>query len=104
MNENQFGLRQQKSTVDAAMAIKIFAQESLDAGEVIALISLDIQGAFDEAWRPGVLRELKESKCPKNLYNLTMSYFTQRTAALTTNSLRTDKLVRRGCLRGHAAA
>jgi hypothetical protein len=38
MNENQFGFRPQKSTVDTAMAIKAFVQESLDAGEVIALI------------------------------------------------------------------
>jgi hypothetical protein len=65
MNENQFGFRPQKSTIDAAMAIKTFVQESLDAGEVIALVSLDVQGAFDAARWPGVLRELKESKCPK---------------------------------------
>jgi hypothetical protein len=67
------------------MAIKTSVQESLDAGEVIALISLDVQGAFDAAWWPGVLREQKESKCPQNLYNLTISYFTQRTAVLTMN-------------------
>jgi hypothetical protein len=96
MNENQFGFRPQKSTIDAAMAIKTFVQESLNAGEVIALISLDVQGAFDAAWWPGVLRELKESKCPKNLYNLMMSYFTQRTAALMMNSLRTGEPVNRG--------
>jgi hypothetical protein len=86
--------------VDAAMAIKTFVQENLDAGEVIALISLNVQGAFDAAWWPGVLRELKKSKCPKNLYNLTMSYFTQRTAALTMNSQRTEKPVSRGCSHG----
>jgi len=61
MNENHFGFRPQKSTVDAAMAIKAFVQESLDAGEVKALIVLDVQGAFDAAWWPGVLRELRES-------------------------------------------
>ena len=33
MNDNQLGFRPQKSTVDAAMAIKAFVQESLDAGE-----------------------------------------------------------------------
>jgi hypothetical protein len=97
MNENQFGFRLQKSTVDAAMAIKTFVQEILDVGEVISLISLDVQGAFDAACWPGFLRELKESKCPKNLYDLTMSYFTQRTVALTMNSLRTEKPVSRCC-------
>jgi hypothetical protein len=100
MNENQFGFRPQKSTVYAAMAIKAFVQESLDAGEVIALISFDVQGAFDAAWWLGILSELKDCKCPKNPYELTMSYFTQRTAALSTNSLRTEKAVSRGCPQG----
>jgi hypothetical protein len=100
MNDNQIGFRPQKCTVDAAMAIKTFVQESLDAGEVIALVSLDVQGAFDATWWPGVLRELKECQCPKNLYKLTMSYFTQRIAALSTNSLRTEKIVSRGCPQG----
>ena len=53
MNENLFGFRPQKSTVDAAMAFKAFVQENLDAGDVIALVSLDDQGAFYAAWRPG---------------------------------------------------
>jgi hypothetical protein len=39
MNDNQFGFRPQKSTVDAAMVIKAFVQESLDAVEVIALLA-----------------------------------------------------------------
>ena len=39
----------------------------------------------------------KRSKCPKNLYRLTISYFTQRTAVLSKNSLRTEKAISRGC-------
>jgi hypothetical protein len=50
MNDSQFGFKPQKSAVDAAMAIKLFFQESLDAGEVIAILSLEVQGAFDAAW------------------------------------------------------
>ena len=100
MSDNQFGFRPQKSTVDAAMAIKNFVQESLDEGEVMALVSLDVQGAFDAAWWPGILRELKEHKCPKNLYKLTMNYFTQRTAEVVTNSLKIEKIVTRGCPQG----
>jgi hypothetical protein len=64
------------------MAIETFYQKILDSGEIIALIRFDVRGAFDAAWWSGFLRELKECKCPKNLYNLTRSYFTQRTAAL----------------------
>ena len=100
MNEKQFEFRPQKSTVDAALTIKTFVQESLDKGDVIALITLDVQGTFDAAWWPGVLRELKENKCPIKLYNLTRSYFTQRTKAMTMNSLRIEKNVSRGCPQG----
>jgi hypothetical protein len=82
------------------MVIKAFVQESLDAVELIALISFDVQGFFDVAWWPGVLSELEYCKCPKNFYNLTMSYFTQRTAAMSTNSLRTEKAVSRGYPQG----
>jgi len=65
MNENQFGFRPQKSTVDAAKSIKTFVQESLDAGEVTALMCLDVQGAFNAAWWSGIQKELKESKRSK---------------------------------------
>ena len=72
----------------------------LDAGEVIALVSFDVEGAFDAAWWPGILRELKEHKRPKNLYKFTMNYFTQCTAAVATNSLKTEKIDTKGRQQG----
>jgi hypothetical protein len=101
MSDNHFGFRPQIGTVDAALPIKNFVQESLDAGEVIALDSLDVQRAFDAACWPGILRELKEYKCSKNLYKLAVNYFTRRTAAAAINSLKAEKTVIRGCYRGH---
>jgi hypothetical protein len=82
------------------MAIKAFVQEGLAAGEVIALVSLDVQGAFDAAWWPGILKELRACGCPKNLYELTKSYLTQRIATLSTNSLRLEREISRGCRQG----
>jgi hypothetical protein len=67
MNENQFGFRPQKSNIDAAMVVKEFVQDSLAAGEVIALVSLDVQGDFDAAWWPGILKEIRECGSPNNL-------------------------------------
>jgi len=100
MNENQFGFTPQKGTIDAAMAVKVFVTEGLATGEVIALVSLDVQGAFDVAWWPGILKERRACGCPKNLYELKKSYFTQRTATLSMNSLRLEKEISRGCLQG----
>jgi len=48
----------------------------------------------------GFLRKQIESECPKNLYRLTVSYFTQRTAVLSTNNLRTEKAISRECPKG----
>jgi len=91
MNENQFGFRPQKSTIDAAMVVKEFVQYSLAAGDVIALVNLDVQGAFDVAWWPAIVKEMRDCGNPKNLYTLTKNYFTERTEILATNSIRMEK-------------
>jgi hypothetical protein len=71
MNKNQYGFTPQKGTIDAAMEIKDIVKEGLAAGEVIALVSLDVKNAFDAAWWPGILKELRACGCPKDLYGLT---------------------------------
>ena len=68
MNRNQYGFTPQRSTIDAAMAVKDFVV-GLVAGEVIVLVSLDVKGAFDAALWPSILNGLKACGCPKNLYN-----------------------------------
>ena len=90
-------LRPQKSTIDAAMVVKEFVQDSLAAGDVIALVSLDVQGAFDAAWWPAILKEMRNCGSPKNLYKLTKNYFSELTAILATNSIRMEKELSRGC-------
>jgi len=85
MNENHFGLRPQKSTIDAALVVKEFVQDSMAAEDVIALVSLDVQGAFDAAWCPAILKEMRHCGSPKKLYKLTKNYFTERTTILATN-------------------
>jgi len=97
MNENQFGLYLKKSTIDAAMVVKEFVQDSLAAGDVIALVVLDLQGAFDAAWGPAILKEMRDCGSPKNLYKITKKYFTERTAILATNSIRMEKELSRVC-------
>ena len=52
LNTSHFGFTAQKSTVVLAMEVKKFVKERLAAGEVIALINLDVKGAFDAAFRP----------------------------------------------------
>jgi hypothetical protein len=96
MNKNQYGFTPQRSTTDAAMAVKGFVEEGLAAGEIIVLISLDVKGAFDAAWWPSILNGLKAYNCPKNLYNLSKSYFSQRSAVLSSNNASIQRTVTKG--------
>ena len=52
MNNNQYGFTPQRSTIDAAMAVKEYVEEAMAAGGITVLISLDVKGAFA---RPGGL-------------------------------------------------
>jgi hypothetical protein len=87
MNKNQYGFTPQRSTTDAAMAVKGFVEEGLETGEIIVLISLDVKCAFDAAWWPSILNCLKAYNRPKNLYNLSKSYFSQQSAVLSFNNV-----------------
>jgi hypothetical protein len=59
LNNYQYGFTPQRSTIDAAMAVKNIVDEDLEAGEVIILVRLDIQTAFDAAWLPNILKSLQ---------------------------------------------
>ena len=80
LNHNQYGFTPQTSTIDAIMAVTEFTEEGFKIGEITATVSLDVEGTFNSAWTPSMLNNLKESGCPRNLYNLTKNYFSQRTA------------------------
>lgn len=100
LNKNQFGFTPQKSTVDAAMAVKRHALSLTQQRNYVIMISLDVQGAFDSAWWPSILNNLRALKCPRNLYHLARSYFSERVAILHTNTHRVERSVTKGCPQG----
>jgi hypothetical protein len=66
--------------------------------------SLDVKGAFDAAWWPSILKQLRELKCPKNLYILSASYFSNRKATLSINNYKMEKEVQKGYSHGSFCA
>lgn len=100
LHKNQYGFTPQTSTTDALMAVKEFVESSLTAKMCVIMVSLDVQGAFDAAWWPSILKTLHEFNCPGNLYNLTRSYFNHRTATLNVNNLRIERSATKGCPQG----
>jgi len=99
LNHNQFGFTPQKSTTDAAITVKEFV-DGLREGLITILVSLDVRGAFDAAWWPSILMTLKDFNCQRNLYNLTNSYFSQRTAVMSTNTVQVEREVSKVCPQG----
>ena len=99
MNPNQFGFIPKKSATDAAIAVNEYL-EGMRERHIAILVSLDVKGAFDAALWPSILKTLKEFNCPKNLYNLAKSYFSERTAILSSNSTQIEKEVSKGCPQG----
>jgi len=90
-SNNQCELNPQRGTVDAAIEVKNFIIESLRLKQCTVIVSLDVKGAFDAAWWPSILKQLRELKCPKNLYKLSASYFSNRKATLSINNYKTEK-------------
>jgi len=80
--------------------VKEYIEEGFRRGHITIIISLDVQGAYYAAWWPSILHNLKILDCPKNLYNLTRSYFSGRTATLHTYSIQTERDIAKGCPQG----
>jgi hypothetical protein len=103
MSKNQYGFTPQTSTVDAVMALKDCVQDSVNDGHYVAVISLDVKGAFDAAWWPGILASLRNLRCPGNLHRLSRSYFSERTVFLTMNNSIVQKKRSKGLPQGSAS-
>jgi hypothetical protein len=96
-NDNQFGFTPQKSTTDAAMAVKQFIEPELERGRVVIMASLDVKGAFDSTWWPAILKGLREAKRPQVLYQITQDYFRERRAVISINSSKMENNITKGC-------
>jgi hypothetical protein len=64
-NDNQYGFSPQRGTVDTAMEVKNFIEESLRLKQCIVIVSLDVKGAFDAAWWPSILKKLRDLNAPR---------------------------------------
>jgi len=90
----------QKSKTDAAMEAKKITEPELENRKVVIMVGLIVKGAFDAAWWPVILKGLKDSECPRNLYHHSQGYFSQRTAVMSTNSVGIERSVTKGFPQG----
>ncbi|GBN07191.1 Retrovirus-related Pol polyprotein from type-1 retrotransposable element R1 [Araneus ventricosus] len=85
LHDHQHGFRAGRSCETANHALWLELQSALRKRGRVALISLDVAGAFDTVWRQSVLRRLMEAQCPQNLFRLVQTYFDRRTVCYQFN-------------------
>ena len=64
------------------------------------MVSLDVKGASDAAWWPSILSNLRNLQSQKNLYDLSLNYFSNRVAFLHTNTHTVKRIMMKGCPQG----
>lgn len=94
----QHGFRKGRSTISAVATLEKIVK---DASEKYVLgIFVDIRGAFDNVWWPGVLSEMRKRDCDPQLYNLLLDYFDGRKVVYTEGSQVVSKGITKGCPQG----
>ena len=82
------------------LAAKGFVRENLQQRNYVVMVSLDVKGAFDAAWWPSILSNLRHLRCSKNLYILTQNYFSDRIAIFYANTYTVERKVSMGVPQG----
>ncbi|GBL89941.1 Retrovirus-related Pol polyprotein from type-1 retrotransposable element R1 [Araneus ventricosus] len=78
LHDHQHGFRVGRSCETANHALWLEVQSAMRKAGKVAIISLDVAGAFDTVWRQSVLQRLTVAHCPNNLFRLILDYFTHR--------------------------
>ncbi|CAK1578891.1 unnamed protein product [Parnassius mnemosyne] len=100
ISRNQYGFMPQRSTEDSLYDMMQFIKAKLKDRKLILLISLDIEGAFDNAWWPAIRCRLAEIGCPVNLRQVVDSYLKDRTVCLRYAGAEYLRKTTKGCVQG----
>lgn len=101
LNGQQFGFTAQKSTEMALTElVEQLKQRAHVRKQLTVLISLDIKGAFDNAWWPFILHQLRQKRCPSNIYSLIESYLTDRYVTVNYGGATYTQPTCKGCVQG----
>lgn len=100
LHKNQYGFLPQRGTEDALYDLVEQVKAEIDAKKIVILVSLDIEGAFDNAWWPSLKQQLIARKCPRNLYALVDSYLSERKIKVNYAGASSEKATNKGCVQG----
>ncbi|KAK2703746.1 hypothetical protein QYM36_017883 [Artemia franciscana] len=81
VSKRQFGFCKGKITIDAVDNMVSVIEKNKEEKKFTLCLFFDIKGAFDNAWHPGILKKLKDKKCPIQLLRLVKSFLSDRTVS-----------------------
>lgn len=100
LDKLQHGFRKGISTIDTIEKVVDRIGKAKELGKYAAIISLDIEGALNNACWPGIIQELKRHGCDNNTIRLINNYFKDKTMKVVfpggVKVLKTEK----GCPQG----
>ena len=100
LSDKQYGFTEQTSSTDAIRTAIDYVKTSKRMKKHVVAVSLDIKGAFDNAWWPALLYGLRKRKTKNNIYKLIKNYLENRTVQLNILDHTTTKRTTKGCIQG----
>ncbi|GFV54193.1 putative 115 kDa protein in type-1 retrotransposable element R1DM [Trichonephila clavipes] len=100
LSSDQYGFTPHKSTEDALLRLNEIVKRGKNKHLHSILISLDIKGAFDNAWWPCILNLLKKAEIPINIFSLVADFLNDRVAKMQLGSTSAIRCLERGCPQG----
>ncbi|XP_060809452.1 uncharacterized protein LOC132901769 [Amyelois transitella] len=100
LNPRQYGFLPQRGTEDALYDLIGHVNAEKEAGRSVLIVSLDIEGAFDNAWWPALMNQLRLRRCPKNLYLMVDSYLKDRKIVVNYAGETSERDTTKGCVQG----
>ena len=88
----QYGFRKSRSTVDVLSYLSQKWQNTLDAGNEVVAVTLDISKAFDRVWHNGLLVKLKSFGISGCLYNWIANFLSCRSQSVVIDGCTSSKL------------
>lgn len=100
LHPSQYGFVPQRGTEDALYDLIAHIRKEIKSKKLVLVVSLDIEGAFDNAWWPVLKQQLINKKCPQNLFALIGSYLKDRRIKVNYARASSEKGTTKGCVQG----
>lgn len=96
----QYGFTPQRSTEDALFDAMAMVRGGLESKDMVVMVSLDIEGAFDNAWWPAIIDQLHANGVDLSVVRLIVNYLSERRVRLRYAGETVERETNKGCIQG----